>query len=248
MSNLPPERMIPLLPCRSIDDQIAFYASLGFEVTYRQKAPNVYAAIQRGAIELHFFVLKGYEPANSYSTCYVLVSDVDTLYADFRDGLKRSLGRVPTRGIPRIGALKDMSYGVRQFLLTDPGGNIIRIGQPLAATDGAAARPTSRLAKALEAATLLMHSKGDPETTARVLDAALADDPDAPDVLLAQARILRADAAHALGDDKLAAELLDRVAEVDLRADDRASIADDLARADELRAALIRSSRRTPRR
>ncbi len=237
--------MIPLLPSRSIDDQIAFYASLGFEVTYRQKAPNVYAAIQRGAIELHFFVLKGYEPANSYSTCYVLVSDVDTLYADFRDGLKRSLGRVPTRGIPRIGALKDMSYGVRQFLLTDPGGNIIRIGQPLATTD--VVRPTSRLAKALEAATLLMHSKGDPETTARVLDAALSDDPAAPDVLLAQARILRADAAHSLGDNALAAELLDQVAEVDLNADDRASIADDLGRADELRAALIGGSRRIPR-
>jgi hypothetical protein len=168
--------MIPILPCRSIDDQLAFYESLGFEITYRQKAPNVYASVQRGAIELHFFVLKSYEPANSYSSCYVYVSDVDRLYADFRAGMKRSLGRVPTRGIPRIGALKDMSYGIRQFLMTDPGGNIIHIRQPLANTDGAASRPTSRLAKALDAATLLMHSKGDPETTARVLDAALADD------------------------------------------------------------------------
>jgi hypothetical protein len=230
--------MIPILPCRSIDDQLAFYESLGFEVTYRQKAPNAYASVQRGAIELQFFVLKGYEPANSYSTCYVLVSDVDTLYADFRDGLKRSLGRVPTRGIPRIGALGDMSYGVRQFLLTDPGGNIIRIGQPLAATDRAAARPTSRLAKALEAATLLMHSKGDPETTARVLDAAMADDPDAPDVLRVQARILRAEAAHALGDDALATRLLNEAAEVDLAAEDRTITSDDLARAEELRSAL----------
>ncbi len=238
MSHLPPDRMIPLLPCRSIDDQIAFYESLGFEVTYRQKAPNVYASVQRGAIELHFFTMKGYEPATSYSTCYVLVSDVDTLYADFRAGLKRSLGRVPTRGIPRIGALGDMSYGVRQFLLTDPGGNIIRIGQPLAKTDAAAARPTSRLAKALEAATLLMHSKVDPETTARVLDAAMADDPDAPDVLRVQARILRAEAAHALGDDALAATLLAEVAAVPLEADARASLADDLARADELSQSL----------
>ena len=37
------ERMIPILPCRSIDDQIAFYESIGFEVTFRQKVPNVYA-------------------------------------------------------------------------------------------------------------------------------------------------------------------------------------------------------------
>ena len=237
MSELPPDRMIPLLPCRSIDDQIDFYESLGFEVTYRQKAPNVYASVQRGAIELQFFVLKGYEPANSYSTCYVLVSDVDRLHADFRDGLKRSLGRVPTRGIPRIGALGDMSYGVRQFLLTDPGGNIIRIGQPLAKTDPV--RPTTRLGKALETATLLMHSKGDPETTARVLDAAMADDPDAPDVVGVQARILRAEAAHALGDDALATRLLNEAAEVDLAAEDRTTISDDFARAEELRSALV---------
>ena len=131
MIDLPADRMIPLLPCRSIEDQIAFYEALGFEVTYRQKAPNVYASVQRGAIELHFFVMKGYEPADSYSTCYVLVSNVDRLYAEFRAGLKTALGRIPSRGIPRIGALRDMPYGVRQFLMTDPGGNIIRIGQPL---------------------------------------------------------------------------------------------------------------------
>ncbi len=230
--------MIPLLPCRSIDDQLAFYESLGFEVTYRQKAPNMYASVQRGAIELHFFVLKGYEPADSYSTCYVLVSDIDRLYVDFRAGLKQSLGRVPTRGIPRIGALRDMSYGVRQFLLTDPGGNIIRIGRPLEATDHTTPQASSRLEKALAAADLLMYSRGDPETTARVIDSALADEPDAPDVVVVRAKILRAEAAHALGDDGLATQLLDAVAQVALETDARASVADELARADELRLAL----------
>jgi hypothetical protein len=49
---------------------------------------------------------------------------------------------------------------------------------------------------------------------------------------------MRADAAHALGDDGLAATLLAEAGQVALGADDRASIADDLARADELRLAL----------
>ena len=238
MTELASDRMIPLLPCRSIDDQIAFYQALGFEVTYRQKAPNVYASVQRGAIELHFFVLRGYEPADSYSTCYAFVTDIDRLHADFRAGLKRSLGRVPTRGIPRIGALRDMSYGVRQFLVTDPGGNIIRIGQPLEATDGTVPEPSSRLEKALAAADLLMYSRGDPETTARVIDSALADEPDAPVVVVVRAKILRAEAAHALGDDGLATRLLGEVAPLALETDERASIADELARADELRLAL----------
>lgn len=231
--------MIPILPCRSIDDQIDFYEALGFEVTYRQKAPNVFAAIRRGAIELQFFVLKGYEPADSYSTCYVLVSDVDGLYADFRAGLKQALGRIPTRGIPRIGALGDMSYGVRQFLLTDPGGNIIRIGQPLAATDGeASAETVPRFERALAAARQLLYSKVDPEMAARVIDDALAATPDASDLLRVEAHIIRADAAHALGDDAMATSLLAKVATIHLGAEDEARIGDDLARADELRRAL----------
>lgn len=65
--------MIPILPCRSIDDQLAFYEALGFEISYRQKLANAFAAVRRGAIELQFFTIKGYEPADSHSTCYVMV-------------------------------------------------------------------------------------------------------------------------------------------------------------------------------
>ena len=239
VSDLPPDRMIPILPCRSIDDQISFYESLGFEVTYRQKSPNVFAAIRRGAIELQFFTMKGYEPANSYSTCYVMVSDVDQLYADFRAGLKQSLDRIPTRGMPRIGAIGDMSYGVRQFLLTDPGGNIIRIGQPLEETDAVVSdEPLSRLERALAAASLLLYSKVDPETAARVIDDALAGTPDPSDRLRVQAWVIRADAAHALGDNDLAASLLNQVEQVALDPADRAGLADELSRAEELRTTL----------
>ena len=104
--------------------------------------------------------------ANSYSTCYVLTTDVDQSYADFRDSLKGALGRVPSRGIPRIGALSDMSYGVRQFVMTDPGGNMIRIGQSLS-TEVEPRPPANktRLEKAFEAASLLLYSKEDPVTT-----------------------------------------------------------------------------------
>ncbi|MGH2444597.1 MAG: bleomycin resistance protein [Candidatus Limnocylindria bacterium] len=240
MTDLPAERMIPLLPCRLIDDQLAFYEALGFEVTYRQKAPNVYASVARGRIELHFFVMKGYDPAASYSTCYVFVANIDDLYEQFRIGLKELFGRIPTRGIPRIGPLKDMSYGVRQFLMTDPGGNIIRIGQPIEAAQTAADGPPSRLAKAFEAASMLADSKLDPVTAARVLDAAMAETDDDPPELLVRARILRADVAIATGDDSRAAELLDLVAATSLTDAARADLADALARADDLRATLTR--------
>jgi hypothetical protein len=79
--DLPPDQSIPILPCQTIDDQLAVYEAIGFEVTYRPKAPNVFAAVRRGPIELQFFTMKGYEPSNSYRTCYVLTADVDRVYA-----------------------------------------------------------------------------------------------------------------------------------------------------------------------
>ncbi len=108
-----------------------FCTALGFEVIFEQRSPNPYAVVRRGGIELHFFGMKRYEPSESYSTCIVGTDGIDGLYAAVRAGLKAAYGRIPTRGLPRIGALKDTSHGTRQFLLTDPGGNCLRIGQPI---------------------------------------------------------------------------------------------------------------------
>lgn len=123
------EETIPVLPCRTIQPVLDFYTALGFEVTFQQQSPNPYGVVERGGIQLHFLGMERYEPAESYSTCYIQTDDVDGLHAAFRAGLKTAYGRVPTRGLPRIGALKDTSYGVRQFLVTDPGGNCLRSRQ-----------------------------------------------------------------------------------------------------------------------
>lgn len=40
-------KVVPLLPCASIDDMLTFYTALGFEQTYRQTKPNPYLAMQR---------------------------------------------------------------------------------------------------------------------------------------------------------------------------------------------------------
>ncbi len=87
--------------------------------------------------------------------CYIVTAAVDDLYEAFRGGLKQTLGRVPARGLPRISALRDMSYGVRQFLLSDPDGLQLRIGQPISDELGHAPIPEGRVAKALHMAALL---------------------------------------------------------------------------------------------
>ena len=79
---------------------------------------------------------------------------------------------------------------------------------------------------------------GDPETAARVLHGALAVTADAPAAILVRARILRADIAHAMGENGLATTLLAGVGATTLDADERTALADELARAADVRQAI----------
>lgn len=232
------EKTIPILPCPSISDVVDFYEALGFEVTHLQTSPNPYASLQYGDIDLQFFGLKSVDPAASMSTCYVVTDRVDELYTNFRDGLKQALGKIPTRGIPRIGQIKNTTYGVRQFLMTDPGGNCVRIGQPTGESLYHAPAPAEPFARALHNAWMLGVSKGEPAVGARILDRALQRESPASAAEHVRALILRADLAGQLGEVQLAARLLDQAAGVELTDAERAALSDDLSRADDLRESL----------
>ncbi|MEV8103285.1 VOC family protein [Streptomyces sp. NPDC088135] len=230
------EKTIPILPCRTVQPVLDFYTALGFEVTFQQKSPNPYAVVERGGIELQFFGMKQYEPAESFSTCYVLTDDVDGLHAAFRAGLKAAYGRVPTRGLPRIGPLKDMSYGVRQFLMADPGGNCIRIGQQTSQDQHHRRAPEETYARALHHAALFADSKEDPAGAAKIIDRVLHLEDERPTpVQLLRLLVLRGDVAQRLGDNGTATTVLARATAVHLDAEERESVRDDLERLEELR-------------
>ncbi len=227
------ESTVPILPCQTLPPVLEFYSALGFEVTLHQKSPNPYAVVQRGGIQLHFFGMKQYDPGASYSTCLVRTDDVDALHVVFQDGLRSTYGRVPTRGLPRLGPVGDTSHGVRQFLMTDPGGNCLRIVQPIRADQRHQPAPEEPFAKALHHAALFADSKEDPAAAARVLDRALEspDGPPAP-ALLFRMLALRADLAQRLADG-LSAEAYTRRADAvaaELTAEERESVRDELKR------------------
>ncbi|MGW0821993.1 bleomycin resistance protein [Streptomyces sp. NPDC002845] len=235
------EKTIPILPCRTLQPVLDFYTALGFEVTFQQKSPNPYAVVERGGIQLHFFGMKNYEPAESYSTCSVLTDDVDGLHAAFRGGLKEAYGRVPTRGLPRIGPLRDMSYGVRQFLMTDPGGNCIRVGQPTSEDQHHRPAPKETFARALHHATLFAYAKEDPAAAAQVLDRVLRtrseDAPRPTPTQLLRLLVLRADVAGRLGEEDTARSALAEaeVAAVQLTGTETELVRHDLEQLAELR-------------
>jgi hypothetical protein len=96
---------IPVLPCISLPETLTFYRTLGFDVTHQQTKPNVYAATSRGDIHLHFVGVKGLNPAEAYSTCLVLVPEIEGLYQSFADALRPTImTRGPHRRAIRVSA------------------------------------------------------------------------------------------------------------------------------------------------
>jgi catechol 2,3-dioxygenase-like lactoylglutathione lyase family enzyme len=117
------EIAIPILPSRSLNDTLAFFRRLGFKGEIHGYGD--YAIIRRGTVELHFFTHRELVPAESSAMCYIRVSDVEGVYRAFASA------ELPRRGIPRMDALEDKPWGMREFALVDPDGNLIRIGQTL---------------------------------------------------------------------------------------------------------------------
>lgn len=115
---------IPILPSRSVDDTLAFYRRLGFDGTI-WGAPYSYAILRRGTVELHFFTHEELRPAESNAGCYIRVSDVESIYQAF------ALVELSRTGIPRQDVLEVKPWGMREFAIVDPDGNLIRIGQTL---------------------------------------------------------------------------------------------------------------------
>lgn len=240
---MPEQIMIPALPCASITETLDFYVAMGFEITYQQQRPNLYACVKYEDIDLHFFAMKGYEAVNSYSTCLVLIRDADALHAIFKTNLKQALGKVPIAGIPRITRPNhNNAAGDRRFNVVDPGGNWIRFiqqdspQQEIETTD----KVSTKLSRAVKAATLLVDAKGDFSGAATMLDAALQDNLREQDTMLhMRALILRAEVALNLDDPMLTRKLLHQINQIDLHPDEKRLLSDvELQRIDELRQML----------
>jgi catechol 2,3-dioxygenase-like lactoylglutathione lyase family enzyme len=114
---------IPTLPSHSLEDTLTFYRRLGFEGEVHSYGD--YAMLSRGRVELHFFTDRELRPAESSAGCYMRVSDVDSIYTAFASA------NLPRRGIPRQDVLEDKPWGMREFAIVDPDGNLIRIGQTI---------------------------------------------------------------------------------------------------------------------
>ena len=201
-------KTIPALPCVSIDQTLDFWSSLGYAITYRQKAPNPYGVVKRDGYELHFFGMKGLDPARAFSTCFVKLPEVEGLHAEFAEKLSRTLGRSPAKGLPRISRMRP---GQTRFTLTDPNGSsviFIKYGPEDERKAHAYEDPTlTPLQRAIKFAERARDYHVDDHLAAKTLDVALARTGVESPLDRSEALTARAELARALDDPALAERL-----------------------------------------
>lgn len=123
------ETAVPILLSRDLRRTLAFYEALGFE-SRGSATPEEwhYLILGRGGIALHFSEDLDLDPLTSSSMCYLYVDDAAALYEEWRRHV------VPDRTTGhRILPPAVTEYGLVEFALIDPDGNLLRVGSPASA-------------------------------------------------------------------------------------------------------------------
>lgn len=110
-------RIVPktILPVTSMEPAASFYRRLGFDV---QSYDSGYAWVLHDGEEIvHLRVVVGLDAAANASSCYLHVGDAGRWHAAWI-----------AAGVS-VGPLEDQSWGMREFAVADPSGNLIRVGQ-----------------------------------------------------------------------------------------------------------------------
>jgi uncharacterized glyoxalase superfamily protein PhnB len=111
----------PILPVADMVEAVAFYDRAGFDVRRyvdERGEPGGYAFVTHD--DQSVFDLgeeTAMDPTRNHSACYLITQDADDWHA-----------RMRAAGLP-VTDVSDQPWGMREYALTDPFGNHIRIGR-----------------------------------------------------------------------------------------------------------------------
>ena len=112
----------PTLPVVDMDEAIAFYGRAGFRVDRWMDGdePGGFAFVDHDDVSVFDLGEEAdMDPATNRAACYLVTPDTDEWHA-----------RMRAAGLP-VTELADQPWGMREFTLTDPSGNDVRIGRSL---------------------------------------------------------------------------------------------------------------------
>jgi catechol 2,3-dioxygenase-like lactoylglutathione lyase family enzyme len=113
---------IPILPARDITDTVVFYARMGFDELRRYEGFGApYLILHRDDVELHFVHSPELDPRANDQACYLRLADAQAVYDEWEP-----------IGMIGLHPISDTPWGMREFSVVDPSGNLIRIGTRLA--------------------------------------------------------------------------------------------------------------------
>ena len=108
-------RAIPVLPANDWNESVPFWRRLGFEV---DEPHDGYVVARRGDLEVHLYAETGIECFTNNSACYLRVDDAVALRSEWQEA-----------GVQPLAAVEDKPWGMREFHVVDPAGNLVRVGQ-----------------------------------------------------------------------------------------------------------------------
>jgi catechol 2,3-dioxygenase-like lactoylglutathione lyase family enzyme len=113
-------RAAPTIAVTSLEKALPFYVgALGMAKVFENGDPAGFVILKRDSAEIHLTVSSRHVAA-SHNVAHLLVSDAAALY-----------DRCVESGAHVIKRLRDQPYGLRDFVVADPDGNRIDIGQRL---------------------------------------------------------------------------------------------------------------------
>ena len=119
----------PQFAVDDVQQAVGFYAAaLGFKLDYLDGEPPHYAVVFRDEVYIHLSHPQPPAHESGQGRAFIAVSGVDAIWERARSAAPEAI----------LQPIQDLDYGhgvrFRMFFISDPAGNTLRIGQPLATT------------------------------------------------------------------------------------------------------------------
>lgn len=113
-------RVAVTISVKHIARALAFYVDiLGFQKTFQNGDPVGFLILKKDNAEIHITRNPGHS-ASVQNVAHLLVEDAESLY-----------NHVESHGVRIVKGIRDADFGLKTFVMADPDGNRIDVGQPV---------------------------------------------------------------------------------------------------------------------